>query len=112
MTGPSWWSALLQGGALLLTVLGLGCGLLVLARRRDVRQALSVLLEFLLAAGLLRLSDDPTYRALATTAVIILIRKLVGFGLRANQRAGGPVGRARSTAGAVPVSEPPSGSAS
>lgn len=79
-------SALLQGAALLLTVLGLGCGLLVLARQRDIRQAMSVLLEFLVGAGLLRLSDHPTYQALATTAVLVLIRKLVSFGLRQGGR--------------------------
>jgi uncharacterized membrane protein len=43
---------------------------------------LAVLLEFLLAAGLLRLSDHPTYRSLASAAVIIVIRKLVTIGLR------------------------------
>ncbi len=45
----------LQGATLLLTVLGLVCGLLVLAREHDVRLAVAVLLEFLLGAGLLRL---------------------------------------------------------
>jgi uncharacterized membrane protein len=75
-------SALLQGAALLTTMLGLACGVLVLARRHDVRNALAVLLEFLLAAGLLRLSDHPTYRSLATAAVIIGVRKLVTIGLR------------------------------
>ena len=83
-------SALLQGAALLTTVLGLACGCLVLARRRDVRAALGVLLEFLLAAGLLRLSDSPTYRSLATAAVIIVIRKLVTLGLRRDRRPAAP----------------------
>lgn len=75
-------SGLLQGAALLTTLLGLACGFLVLVRQRDVRAALAVLLEFLLAAGLLRLSDHPTYRSLATAAVIVVIRKLVTIGLR------------------------------
>lgn len=75
-------STLLQSAALLTTVLGLLSGALVLARRHDVRSALAVLLEFLLAAGLLRLSDHPTYRSLATAAVIIVVRKLVTIGLR------------------------------
>lgn len=88
-------SALLQGGALVVTVLGLGSGLLVLARHRDVRQALAVLLDFLFAAGLLRLSDQATYRALATAAVIVAIRKLVMFGLRQGsaRRTGSPSAR-------------------
>jgi len=75
-------STLLQAAALLTTVLGLGCGTLVLVCRHDVRSALAVLLEFLLAAGLLRLSDHPTYRSLATAAVIIAVRKIVTIGLR------------------------------
>jgi hypothetical protein len=75
-------SPLLQGAALLTTVFGLACGVLVLARQHDVRSALAVLLEFLIAAGLLRLSDHPTYRSLASAAVIIVIRKLVAIDLR------------------------------
>lgn len=79
-------SALLQGAALLTIVLGLSCGLLVLARHQDLRGALGVLLEFLLAAGLLRLSDHPTYRSLAVAAVIVVIRKLVTVGLSRGPR--------------------------
>ncbi|MGI8433442.1 MAG: hypothetical protein ACR2LE_01665 [Nocardioidaceae bacterium] len=83
-------STLLQGGALLLTVVGLVCGLLVLVRQQDIQQAVSVLLEFLLAAGLLRLSDHQTYRTISTAAVIILVRKLVTFGLRQDQHSSVP----------------------
>lgn len=80
-------SMLLQGAALLLTALGLVCGLLVLARGRDVRLAVAVLLEFMLGAGLLRLSDHPTtYRTIATAAVVVIVRKLITFGLRKGQR--------------------------
>ena len=75
-------SGLLQGTALVTTLLGLACGGVVLARGHDVRNALAVLLEFLLAAGLLRLADHPTYRSLATAAVISGVRKLVTIGLR------------------------------
>lgn len=83
-------STLIQGAALLLTVLGLGCGFLVLVRQRDIAQSVSVLLEFLLAAGLLRLSDNPTYRTITTAAVIILIRKMLTFGLRRPVRSAPP----------------------
>ena len=62
---------------------------LVLARFRDVRQALAVLLEFLLAAGLLRLVHSVTYQGLATTALIVVIRKLVSFGFSSCGHAGG-----------------------
>jgi len=71
---------LVQDAALLLTAFGLLCGGLVLARARDVRQALAVLLEFLLAAGLLRLVHGATYQGLAATALIVAIRKLVSAG--------------------------------
>jgi hypothetical protein len=88
-------SSVLQGIALVLTALGLGCGLLVLARLGNVRQALAVLLDFLLAAGLVRLGDRPSYQALATAAVVIAIRKIVMTGLggaphRAQRRAQPP----------------------
>lgn len=79
---------LVQGAALLLTALGLLCAVLVLARSRDVRQALAVLLEFLLAAGLLRLVHGATYRGLASTALIVVIRKLVSFGFSTGRRGG------------------------
>ena len=77
----------MQGAALLLTALGLLCAGLVLARSRDVRQALPVLLDFLLAAGLLRLTHGATFRSLATTALIVVIRKLVAFGFGDRRRA-------------------------
>jgi hypothetical protein len=75
--------------ALLCTVLALVCGAAVLARTRSLAQALPVLLELLMAAGLLRLSHDPTWRALATAAVLVGLRKLVvAYGLRPGQRSG------------------------
>ena len=80
--------AIVQGAALLLTVLGLLSAGLVLARSRDVRQALAVLLEFLLAAGLLRLVHGATYQGLATTALIVVVRKLVSFGFNRGGHAG------------------------
>jgi hypothetical protein len=70
-------SDLLQFGALACTLLGLLSGALVLAASRDARLALRVLLEFLLAAGLLRLSDDPTWRQLAVAAAVVLLRRLL-----------------------------------
>jgi hypothetical protein len=80
--------AVVQGAALLLTVLGFLCGGLVLARSRDVREGLAVLLEFLLAAGLLRLVHGATYQGLAATALIVVIRKLVSFGFSSGRPAG------------------------
>ncbi len=72
-----------SSAALLCTVLGLLCGTVVLLRTREVGQALPVLLEFLMAAGLLRLTHDVSWRALATAALIVGVRKLVvAYGLR------------------------------
>ena len=55
----------------------------MLARTRELQQALPVLLDLLLAAGLLRLTQDGTWRALTTAALVVGVRKLVvGYGLR------------------------------
>ena len=75
--------------ALVCTVLALVCAAAVLARTRRLDQALPVLLDLLLAAGLLRLAHDPTWRAISTAAIIVALRKLVVVhGLRPRQRAG------------------------
>ncbi len=73
---------LLRDAALVCTALGILSALAVLARSRDVRLSVGVLLEFLLAAGLLRLSADPTGQALLVAAVVVALRRLVGFDLR------------------------------
>lgn len=49
-----------------------------------------MLLEFLLAAGLLCLFDDQTSDTISTAAVIILIRKVLTFGLRKDQQSAAP----------------------
>ena len=80
-------TGLVASAALLCSVLALVCGAAVLARTRSLAQALPVLLELLMAAGLLRLSHDPSWRALATAAVLVALRKLVVvYGLRPAQR--------------------------
>ncbi len=71
----------LRSAALAVTVLGLLSAGAVLARAREIRLSIGVLLDFLLAAGLLRLAIAPTPHALASAALIIVIRKLVTFGL-------------------------------
>lgn len=76
-------STLISSAALLCAFLGLLCAAAVLVRTRELRQALPVLMELLLAAGLLRLTQDATWQALATAAVIVAVRRLVvGYGLR------------------------------
>ncbi len=75
-------SAALQSGALLVTLLGLVSGALALLRGRELLPATGVLLEFLLAAGLLRLADDPGWRQLVTAAAVVVLRRVVSLGLR------------------------------
>lgn len=70
----------LQSAALAVTALGLLSAGAVLARAREVRLCIGVLLEFLLAAGLLRLSAADPPRALAGAALIVLIRRVITFG--------------------------------
>lgn len=76
----------LQTAALAITVLGLLSTAAVLLRTREVRLPVGVLLDFLLAAGLLRLSASPTPTAIASAALIVLIRRVVSFGLAQRSR--------------------------
>ncbi|OBI84918.1 hypothetical protein [Mycobacterium sp. E740] len=57
----------------------LGASTLVVFRRPPL--ALHVLLDLLLAAGLLRLSVDATWRSIAVTALVVVVRHLVTRGL-------------------------------
>ena len=75
-------STVLQSAAALCTVLGVLSAAAVLARSRDLRLGVRVLLEFLLAAGLLRLADDPGWRQLVTAALTVAVRRLLSYGLR------------------------------
>ncbi|WP_347057004.1 hypothetical protein ABC795_09880 [Blastococcus sp. HT6-30] len=61
-------------------------GLVTLAATRRPALALGVLLDMLVAAGLLRLVGAPSWQALATAAVVIGLRHLVGYGLRLGAR--------------------------
>ncbi len=74
-------TALLLDAALLVTAAGLVSATLVLGRTRDLRVSMKVLLEFLLAAGLLRLTHEPTWRKIAVAAGIVGVRRLLSFGL-------------------------------
>jgi len=72
------------------------CGAGVLVASRSVRAALPVLLDLLLAAGLLRLGSADTWTAIGTAAAIVALRKLVVTGLM------GPVGNAAPAPSARP----------
>ncbi len=61
-------------------------GALTLAVTRRPSVALGVLLDLLLAAGLLRLAGDPDWPIIGTAAVIVALRRLLGAALRAGGR--------------------------
>lgn len=61
-------------------------GLLALAATRRPALALGILLDMLVAAGLLRLFGDPSWRAIATVAIVIGIRHLATYGLHLGAR--------------------------
>ncbi len=57
--------------------LAVAVGAVALAATHEVRSSLALLLDLLLAAGLLRLSADSSWSVLGTAAAIIAVRKLV-----------------------------------
>jgi hypothetical protein len=73
--------------ALLVTAAALVAGLVALVVTRRPAAALPVFLDLLVAAGLLRLVGQPSWQALATAAVILVLRRLIGLGLRTGGRA-------------------------
>lgn len=75
-------STVLQTGALVCTLGGLLSAAVVLAATRDVLLGLRVLVDLLVAAGLLRLSGDPGSGALATAAGVVAVRRLLSSQLR------------------------------
>ena len=78
-----WPAGLLTGAALGVTAAGLVAAAVAAAAARRPLLGLKILLDFLLAAGLLRLTGDPAWTTVATAAAIVAVRRLVGAGLRA-----------------------------
>ncbi len=74
--------AAVDGVALGVTAAGLVAAAVALRATRRPGFALKVLLDFLLAAGLLRLTGQPGWAALGTAAAVVAVRRLVGIGLR------------------------------
>ncbi len=70
-------TALLLSVAVLLAAAALVAGLAVLASTRRPVTALAVLLDLLLAAGLLRLAAVDDWRGIIAAAAIVVIRRLV-----------------------------------
>jgi hypothetical protein len=67
---------------LLVTVAGFASGAATLVATRRLLTALSVLLDMLLAASLLRLAVAPTWAQLGGTALLVLVKRLASAGLR------------------------------
>jgi hypothetical protein len=84
--------------AVVVAAAALVAGAVALATTRRPRVALPVLLDLLLAAGLLRLTGDPDWPALATAASIVAVRQLLRIGLRAGGARGLVQGHAPSFA--------------
>ncbi|MFD1831369.1 hypothetical protein ACFSJS_17130 [Streptomyces desertarenae] len=75
----------LEAAALAAAAFGLVAAAVVLVSVRRLMPALAVLLDFLIAAGLLRLAGGPGWDAIATAAAVVAVRKLVTAGLRASR---------------------------
>lgn len=76
-------TATLHAAAVLTAGLGLVAALAILALVRRFGTALAVLLDFLTAAGLLRLAGDPSWDTVTAAAAVIAVRKLATAGVYA-----------------------------
>jgi uncharacterized membrane protein (DUF4010 family) len=72
-----------RDAALIVTAAGLVVAAVTVARTRQARLALALLLDFFTAAALLRLAAPPSWPALAATALTIAIRQLASRSLAA-----------------------------
>ncbi|WP_138761006.1 hypothetical protein [Modestobacter altitudinis] len=72
----------ISAAALLVTLAALVSAAAALFATRRVLLTLSVLLDMLLAASLLRLALDPTPAQLAGTALLVLVKRLASSGVR------------------------------
>lgn len=83
--------------SLALAASALVAGAIALVATRGLPAALPVLLDLLLAAGLVRLAFAPAWSVIASAAVIVVIRHVIGVGLgtgaRPWSRGDGPGGR-------------------
>ncbi|GAA2499716.1 hypothetical protein [Streptomyces gobitricini] len=70
-------TAWLHTAALLTTAAGLLSACVAYLSTKQVRVSLGLLLDFLTAAGLIRLADEPSWGSIAAAAAVIGIRRLV-----------------------------------
>jgi len=96
MTAASF-SRFLDQASLLVTTFGLGVGALVLARTGRLIVSLTVFMDMLTAAGLLRLAAAPTLTRALAAGGVLLVRRLATLGLHGRDPLGpncrGPAGR-------------------
>lgn len=71
----------LETAAVLISAAGLVSAMCAYRLTRTFRPALLVLLDFLTAAGLIRLSGDLSRDSIVLAAAVIALRKLLGIGL-------------------------------
>ncbi|MGW7356264.1 hypothetical protein ACWGI0_06225 [Streptomyces sp. NPDC054802] len=72
----------IETAAMLVTVLGVASFVTAYAATRTIRSALPVLLDFLTAAGMIRLAADPSsWMSLVLVAAVITVRRMVAFGI-------------------------------
>ncbi|MET9931912.1 MULTISPECIES: DUF1622 domain-containing protein [unclassified Streptomyces] len=74
-------NAWLHTTAVLLSACGLVAGAAAYRISHDLRSALAVLLDFLTAAGLVRLAGDPSWNSILLAAAVIALRRLLNLGL-------------------------------
>jgi hypothetical protein len=72
--------------ALMVVAAGLLIAITLAAVTRSYTPALPVLLDFLMAAGLLRLAGDSDWRTISSAAAMVIIRKTVTAGIRTADR--------------------------
>lgn len=87
---------LVRAAVPVITAAGLVAAAAVYARTRRLRPALAALLDFLTAAGLLRLAAPSSWSAIALAATVVAVRKLLSTGLRFSEEEPGRVGAAGS----------------
>ncbi|WP_433522063.1 hypothetical protein ACQPZ2_33420 [Nocardia pseudovaccinii] len=75
-------TAVLHQAAVLVTLLGVLAAACVGLRLRRIQPTLPVLTDFLVAAGLIRLADEPSWTSLAVAAATIAVRMLLNTELR------------------------------
>ncbi len=71
----------IEAAALLVTAAGVVVFLTAYAATRRIRTALPLLLDFLMAAGLMRLAGDLSWSGILVTVAIIAVRKVAAYGV-------------------------------